>query len=206
MRKLYLALVFLLISVFLLTACDRTVDEIVLEIKKSGFYESDDWNYEVKEEFIYLLKYKGSETNVTVPPFIEGFDILSIEPNTFANNTRIESIILSNGITYIAANVFSGCDNLKSVTLPGTITGIGLSAFSQCPALESVIIADGFTTVNNFMFLNCSQIKSITLPDSVITIGADAFKGCSNLILKVGKDSFGHKYALENNIRFEIKD
>ena len=100
-----------------------------------------------------LIKYRGNETNVTIP----------------------------DSVTSIGNSAFSRCTGLTSITIPDSITSIGDSAFSRCDGLTSIIIPDSVTSIGNNAFSDCYGLTSITIGDSVTSIGYGAFRNCYSL-------------------------
>ena len=52
--------------------------------------------------------------------------------------SKITSVIVEHGITYICDYAFSSCRNLKTVTLPETLKTIGMKAIYSCEQLKYV--------------------------------------------------------------------
>ena len=63
-----------------------------------------------------LIKYNGSDSNVTVDAEYNGKTVTEIGPSAFENNTIITSVKLPNSITIIGKRAFAGCTNLSSMT------------------------------------------------------------------------------------------
>ena len=138
-------------------------------------------------------------TSVTIPDGITG-----ICANTFSGCTSLTNINIPDSVIYIGDRVFSGCTSLTSITIPDSVTGMGDSIFYGCTGLLSVIISDGVTSINNCAFKDCTSLASITIPDSVTSIDYGAFDGCESLVIRTTDGSTAHKYAVENNINFEL--
>ena len=60
----------------------------------------------------------------------------------FRDCVRLQSVVISEGVTTIGNNAFSGCTALTSVTLPSTIRTIEWGAFSGCSSLTTINIPD----------------------------------------------------------------
>ncbi len=88
--------------------------------------------------------------------------------------------------------------------IPDSVTEIGDYALEGCKRLTSITIPNSVTSIGAGAFCDCTSLTSITIPDSVTRIGDWAFGGCSNLVIKTHENSAAHKYALENDIDFEI--
>ena len=112
--------------------------------------------------------------------------------------------IIRQGTRFIAWFAFYECTDLTSVTIPDGVTGIGSYTFSGCTGLTSITIPNSVTSIGEWAFGGCTGLTSIIIPDSVTEISWGAFDGCSNLVIKTPENSTAHKYALENDIDFEL--
>ncbi len=122
----------------------------------------------------------------------------------FKDCPSLETIHLPDTLDKISFSMFSGCHKLQKVFLPDKITSIENEAFLNCKSMRSPWIPNGLKKIGERAFFGCSGIFSIMIPDSVEEIGRDAFSECPGLIIKCHEGSVGHKYATENNIRFEL--
>ena len=78
-----------------------------------------------------LVKYRGTETNVSVPDTVE-----VIGESAFEGDTNIELVVLPNSVRRIEPYAFWGCDNLDTVVLGRGLTEIGDYAFTECRDLN----------------------------------------------------------------------
>lgn len=130
----------------------------------------------------------------------------SIADDAFAGNTKITSVVISEGVTGIGSGAFYGCTNLTSVTIPEGVTIIDGMTFGKCTSLTSVTIPGTVTSIAVQAFWNCSSLTSITIPASVTEIGSGVFQGCTSLasvklsegLLRIGDQAFGRCNALES--------
>lgn len=125
---------------------------------------------------------------------------LNISPIMFNAQTELQSISLTNTITYIDSNkgltsvgVFSDCDNLESANIPryldyyyeyNTITklydkvkssrDIPTFYFYKCKNLENITIPDGIHNIGYAAFYGCDKVETIDIPSSVISIGTSS--------------------------------
>lgn len=116
----------------------------------------------------------------------------------------ITEIDIPHNIKSIGNSAFSYCDRLTSVTIGNNVTSIDNSAFLNCNSLTSVNIPNSVTSIGYAAFCGCSSLKSITIGSGVTSIGYKAFYGCSKLVMKCYKNSVAHKYAVDNNIKYEL--
>ena len=100
--------------------------------------------------------------------------------NAYMNQTDIEHVIISSGVTSIGNAAFLWCEALASIEIPDGVTSIGESAFAGCSALTSILIPYGVTSIGNGAFAS-SGLTSITIPSSVTSIGNEVFQSCSSL-------------------------
>ena len=136
-------------------------------------------------EYITLVRYIGSSTEVIIPEFIEhkgeNIPVTTIGDRAFNNCINLTSIAIPNSVTTIGNGAFFGCSSLTSVVIPNSVTTIGSSAFCGCNNLTSVVIPNSVTTIGDHAFYYCSSLTSVVIPNSVTTIGNGAFSGCRSL-------------------------
>lgn len=144
-----------------------------------------------------LIKYNGSDVNVTIPSHIT-----SIGDSAFAGNTTIQSVKLNDAVRVIGDRAFYGCTSLQYVSSGDNITGVGDLAFYGTPYLDrssdkyvmlgsvllwyngtsgSVTIPTRCTAIASYAFARCEYLKSFTAYEGLLSIGTGAFYGCTKL-------------------------
>ena len=144
-----------------------------------------------------LLKYNGSDTDVTIPSHIT-----AIGDSAFADNTRVKSVKLNDAVRVIGDRAFYGCSSLQSVTSGDSVSEVGDMAFYGTPYLEastvkyvmlgsvllwyngtsdSVTIPLRCTAVASYAFARCEYLKSFTAYEGLLRVGTGAFYGCTKL-------------------------
>ena len=108
-----------------------------------------------------LVKYSGTDTNVTIPG-----TVTSISSEAFADNTTMTSVTIPDSVTKIDMGAFSGCTGLKSVTIPDGVKEIGKSAFSGCTGLSSLTIGKGLSSLEASAFGGCTSLKDATISEN----------------------------------------
>ena len=109
--------------------------------KKNKHLPGEDLAYELSDDgSYYTVTGMGSckELDLTVPSEFSGKPVRVIGKEAFAD-TKIKSIIISEGIEEICYEAFFSCKNLKSITLPSTLKKINDWAFNG-KVLKKVII------------------------------------------------------------------
>lgn len=120
------------------------------------------------------------------------------------SNTNIKSIDFKDSDPVLKNGIFMYCSSLEEVILPKNAISITRNMFVGCYELRTIEIPDTVKDIYSSAFKGCVNLGAITIPKSVYYISKDAFDYCDNLILRVTKDSVGHLYALESNIKFEF--
>ena len=129
---------------------------------------------------IYLVKYLGSDTEITLPEY-DGGKEYGVWQYAFSNCTSLTSINIPDSVTSIGDYAFCLCTSLTSATIGNSVTSIGDYAFRDCTSLTSATIGDSVTSIGDYAFYICTSLKSIEIPDSVTSIGDLAFWRCTSL-------------------------
>ena len=139
-------------------------------------YESA-FEYTETNGYIKITGYKGNETDIVIPEYIDGYQVTAIGESAFSS-CSFENVILPDSIKTIEEEAFSYCSNLESITLPQALNSINYGVFSQCSNLSSINIPDSVTVIEDFAFFACYNLENIKLPDNLTSIGDEAFNGC----------------------------
>ena len=103
-------------------------------------FVDSDINYEyvitLTDELI-LTKYKGSDSSIEVPKYIDNKIIVGIG-DIFQGNEKVVSLVLNDGIKSIEDKAFSECINLNSVKIPVSVENIGKAVFAGCYSLQNI--------------------------------------------------------------------
>ena len=154
-------------------------DESQSALKKVGDYIFYDDGTD-----IYLVKYLGSDTEITLPEYDAGKEY-EIWSYAFFYTSKITSVIIPDNVTSIGEKAFSMCTSLTSVVIGNGVTSIGDYAFVDCASLTSVVMGNSVMSIGKSAF-SSSNLTSITIPDSVTSIGNHAFYGCSLTSVTIG--------------------
>lgn len=92
-----------------------------------------------------LIRYEGSEADVTVP---EGVSAIGAE--AFAGNETLETVIVPEGVTTIGSKAFSGCKKLHKVELPDSLTSMEKYVFSKCDSLTELTLPVNLSVIANY--------------------------------------------------------
>ena len=86
------------------------------------------FTYKINEGRAIITGFIGDDESIVIPSIIDGFEVKGVSSNAF-ENSRIKSVIISNGVEYIDWFGFYNCPSLSSMTIPPSVTKIGYSAF-----------------------------------------------------------------------------
>lgn len=107
--------------------------------------------------------------------------VTSVGSFAFLNCKNLKKVKFPDGLISINSHAFAGCNVLSDMTLPDSITNIGENAFWACYLITKVTIPNGVTNISKGAFKECSFITKVTIPKSIKVIGTDAFVNCSNI-------------------------
>ena len=156
-------------------------------------------------------------TDVVIPE-----SITEISPVAFAGWTKLKSVTLHDGVTYIGAAAFYRT-GITQITIPDSVRTIGWGAFTRCDALEDVYISDlakwctiEFSTDYIYpwmtavgtnplycaenLYVNGELITQLVIPEGVTTISEGAFCGFDTLTrvaIPKSVTSIGHAAFLQ---------
>ena len=152
----------------------------------SGMEAAAEWqNEEAATADEALVFSDGEDIGITYTLSDDGKLVISgtgsIADDAFAGNTKITSVVISEGVTGIGSRAFTGCTNLTSVTIPEGVTIIDGMTFGNCTSLTSVKLSEGLTRIGDQTFGRCNALETIEIPASLTSIGNDAFKNCAKL-------------------------
>lgn len=110
-----------------------------------------------------------------------GIGEYGIYGNQQSSRNKTKSVIVSEGIEYLADNALTYMVSATSITLPSTLKAIGSSALLKNSAITSIAIPDGVTVLPQGALQNCAKLKTVTIPASVKSFGISLFSGCKAL-------------------------
>lgn len=147
---------------------------------------TSDYTYTItKNNTVTITGYTGSDTALTVPATLDGSPVTEIAADAFAEQTKLTSVTLPEGLKKIADDAFFNCTSLETLTLPDSVTSLTGAAFSGCTQ-KITLTLDGNShyTVDNDGALCADNGKTLVaylggaatfaVPDTVTKIAASA--------------------------------
>ena len=83
----------------------------------SGAFVFKRWN----EQGLMLIAYGGESTEVVIPDSVEGLPVLTVARSAFAQNAKLQKVIVPKGVIALEDGAFSGCTSLTEVELPDSL-------------------------------------------------------------------------------------
>ena len=185
----------LLIILSIMTSVPVQAQEIAdvqesIDVVGKDYLTSEDgqWQYEIRNEEIYLDRYLGDAESVVIPDTIDGYVVKRIPLTTlFINNYTVKEVSLPKTITSIAGGVFASAYALESITIDKTsadgfhsvdgvlYNGSQLVAYPAAREGKEYAIPNGTTSIMSYAFYGCSNLEKAVVPSSVINISTTAF-------------------------------
>lgn len=76
---------------------------------------------------------------------------------------------------------WAGQDRIKTVILTGGVTTVAAGAFEDCENLTAVDFGDSLKEIHEGAFRDCTGLTAISLPKTFRLFGAESFYGCTGL-------------------------
>jgi len=137
---------------------------------------AEDFSVRDAGEGCEIRRYRGSDTEVTVPAQIGGRRVVCI-----------------------ARNAFASCLEVKKIRLPEGVTEIESEAFWECSSLTEILLPPGLQEIGEYAFYSCRRLKELTIPAGVRKLGEKVFEQCP-VTLTVAAGSPAHRWAEEHGV------
>ncbi|MCH5153179.1 MAG: leucine-rich repeat protein [Clostridiales bacterium] len=126
--------------------------------EQSRLVEKDGFVFDCTDDGDYLVYYRGSEVQLTLPSTSPNGNKYSIYKYAFYDCGNLTHITISSGVTSIGSAAFYGCSSLTSITIPQGVTALGGSTFYGCGSLTRIVIPVSLTTIGNLAFGQCDNL------------------------------------------------
>lgn len=133
----------------------------------------------IEDNCAIISKYKGAETEVSVPSYVGQYKVIKIGKKAFAKKL-VAKVILPETIVEIGESAFEECTTLTEVNIPDSVEKIGEHAFSWS-GVKEITIPSRITKIESGVFHICRKLEQVVFPEELLEIGSSAFGGCSGL-------------------------
>jgi len=162
----------------------KTSQSVNTKLNQEGLGELtyNEYTYTEENGEITLTNYKGSESDILLPSYIDGKPVTKISKDAFYSK-GLTSIVLPENLVSIeagtsdAANVgYLGAfadNNITVLTIPSSVKYIGNHAFAN-NNISVLNIADGVETIGYRAF-KWNKLTTVNLPNSLVTLFDGSF-------------------------------
>lgn len=132
----------------------------------------------LNETPVYTNAADRAAKNKTLFTFSVNGYLFKMTDRYIEKDKRPESVSI---VGNVVAGGAVGLTSVQSVTVSDSVTYIGERAFRDCYSLVSIKLSENITEIHDETFYNCFNLRSISIPEKVERIGYNAFRFCSNL-------------------------
>lgn len=145
-----------------------------------------------------------TDTDIVIPSYIEGYEVLAIYTEAFKDQVQITSITIPDTVTSFHPRAFQGCTGLTEFTFPARTMWAGKYLFLGCTNLETINFrfSTAVTYIDPYMLSGASafktatfdshylnkeicqgntQVETVIIKENVRVIETGAFFNCENL-------------------------
>lgn len=133
----------------------------------------------LNETPVYTNAADDASKNKTLFTFSVNGYLFKMTDTYIEEDKRPESVSI---VGNVVAGGAVGLTSVQSVTVSDSVTYIGERAFRDCYSLVSIKLSENITEIHDETFYNCFNLRSISIPEKVERIGYNAFRFCSDLM------------------------
>lgn len=137
-------------------------DDVSTTLRERNIVSNDTYEYEIYDGGVIITKYKGGQTEVTIPDEIDGVPVAEIGFYAFEAQP-VTSVTLPESIKVIGEGAFIDCASLVSINLPSALTTVEMGAFAGCTALTEITVPEGVKEIKRGAFASCASMKSLVI-------------------------------------------
>ena len=164
-----------------------------------------------KAEFVYgsdgtqirINAFIGDSTDVVIPQEINGLPVTMIGSEAF-KSTKIESVVIPEGIISIGESAFKECKQLESVEFPSSLTVLPQECFSSCHKLSEIKGLENIHTFGAWCFQWCWSYSTDLVFDHDVVLEWGAFDeaGIKSVCFMSGKAEVEYDVFAETPVEF----
>ena len=117
----------------------------------------EDFDYEIFEGHAVITSYTGSESEIVIPPEIEGAPVTEIGFYAFEAKYGVTSVELPDSLEIIGQFAFMDCADLQTINIPEKVKEIQRGAFASCTSLGPVVIPKKTAFIREEAFTACES-------------------------------------------------
>ncbi len=98
-----------------------------------------------------------------------------------SDNSYLEKVFISEGITTIPSQFLARCPILKEISIPTSVESIEEYAFADCMSLKVLKLPEGVKNIGAGFVSGCGSIEEIWIPSTVDHLNLGTFDGLVGL-------------------------
>ncbi len=98
-----------------------------------------------------------------------------------SDNSYLEKVSISEGITTIPSQFLARCPVLKEISIPTSVESIESFAFADCMSLKVLKLPEGVKNIGAGFVSGCNSIEEIWIPSTVDHLSLGTFNGLMGL-------------------------
>ena len=170
-------------------------DSSMSAIPTNETYVYDNFEYEIINGAVKLVKCWSVEPNIDIPAVIDGKPVQIIGQGAFYQRSSLLTLTIPSSVTTIEASAFYRCYSLGNIFIPSSVTQIGATPFYRCISLISITVdsANMFYSDIDGVLYNKEQTTLLVYPEAkankfyiipitVETIDQSAFGYCCHFL------------------------
>ncbi|MDR2729473.1 MAG: leucine-rich repeat domain-containing protein, partial [Treponema sp.] len=127
--------------------------------------DENDFIVTVHDKTVEITGYKGTKTDVNIPPRIGKLPVTAIGEEAFFSK-KLTSVKIPGSVKRIGNAAFYG-NRIERVIIPSNVTEIGGAVFAYNKITE-IVFPDRITEISRYMFAG-NKLTGIKIPETVIT-------------------------------------
>lgn len=153
----------------------------LLNIEYKSLLEDNAFLYKETEQGLVVTKYTGALSELVVPSYLDGMEVVGIGPMAFAGNNTVTKVVVEDGITSLDPYAFCRCKNLVEVEIPDSVRQIGYECFRECVKLRQVVLPANLQVLGDYAFYLCYALQSVDFGNAPVSVGYACFSQCISL-------------------------
>ena len=132
-------------------------------------YATDGLKFTVTDSYLKYCAVSGISSEISgevyLPAYVNiagaEYKVQAVGEYAFADNTKITSVYISEGIAEIGRYAFAGCTALTGVITPSSLKVICSRAFYNCSKLSTLYLGAGVTKIESGAFISAKSLQSV---------------------------------------------
>lgn len=166
--------------------------------EENEYFSSDKYGVLFNKNKTRLMIYpsNSSRQSYKIPDTVTELDTYA-----FYNTGNLVNVILPDGIKIVSSKLFYG-SRIEEIIIPEGVETIGQESFSSCYYLKNIQIPESVTSIEKDAFAYCNKIADLKIPNSECTIYDSENTIYSKTAIIGYPDSTAEAYATKYNRQF----